>query len=146
MRPIRVMLAFLLLLIPSSVASADISQFSGKWKNVDTTGALTTLLIEVKGTRVGIRAWGRCRPSDCEWGYATGTAYASSVQSNLRETAQAISTIYINSFSQKLLIIRPAGDGQIEVEMFTKFTDQSGRANYTRVERLSRVGVEDVKR
>jgi hypothetical protein len=147
MKPIRVMLAFLLLLITSSVALADINQFSGKWKNVDPkTRGLTTLQIDVKGTRVRIQAFGSCHPSDCAWGYAEGTAYAPSVESSLSEAAQAISTIYLTSFSQIILIIRPTEDGQIEVEMLTKFTDQSGRANTRRVERLSRGEVADAKR
>ena len=147
MRPIRATLAFLLLLMASSVASADISQFSGKWKNVDpNTRGLTTLQLEVKGTRVRIHAWGKCHPSDCAWGYAEGTAYAPSVESSLTETAQAISTIYLTSFSEIILIIRPAEDGQIEVEMLTKFTDQSGRANTRKVERLSRTEVVEAKR
>ena len=146
MRPIRAMLAFLILLVASSVASADISQFSGKWKNVDpNTRGLTTLKIDVKGTRVRIQAWGKCHPSDCAWGYAEGTAYAPSVESSLTEAAQAISTIYLTSFSQIILVIRPTEDGQVEVEMLTKFTDQSGRANTRRVVRLSRVEVDDVK-
>jgi hypothetical protein len=147
MRPTRIMLAFLLLLMVSSVASADISHFSGRWKNVDpNTRGLTTLKIDVNRTRVGIQAWGKCHPSDCPWGYAEGTAYAPSVESSLMEAATAISTIYLTSFSQIILIIRPMEDGQVEVEMLTKFTDQSGRANTRRVERLSRVEVDDVKR
>ena len=147
MKPIRTMVAFLLLLMASSVASADISHFSGNWKNVDSnTRGLTTLKIDVKGTRVRIQAWGRCHPSDCAWGYAEGTAYAPSVESSLTEAAQAISTIYLTSFSQILLIIRPMEDGQIEVEMLTKFTDQSGRPNTRRIERLSRVEGDDLKR
>lgn len=147
MRPIRAVPALLLLLMASSVASADINRFSGKWENVDPNPkGLTTLQIEVKGTRVRIQTWGKCHPSDCAWGYAEGTAYAPSVASSLSATAQAISTIYLTSFSQIILIIRPAEDGQIEVEHLTKFTDQSGRANIRSVERLSRVEVTDVKR
>ena len=147
MRPMRATLVFLLLLMVSPVASADIHQFSGKWQNVDpNTKGLSSLQIDVKGTRVRIQAWGKCHPSDCVWGFATGTAYGPSPGANLSETAQAISTLYVTSFSQILLIIRPADDGQIEVEMLTKYTDQSGRANSRRVERLSRAEVAEGKR
>src|SRR5262245_5541576 len=121
MRTIRAMLVVFIILIASSVVSADISQFSGNWKNVDpNTRGLTTLKIDVRGTRVGIQAWGKCHPSDCAWGYAEGTAYASSVESSLAESAHAVSTIYLTSFSQIVLIIHPTADGQIEVEMLTK--------------------------
>ena len=147
MKPVHAMLALLVLLMISPVASADINQFAGKWKNVDpNTRGLAALQIDVKGTRARIRAFGSCHQTDCAWGAAEGTAYASRVESRLSEDAQVISTIYLTSFSQIILIIRPTDDGQIEVEILTKFTDQSGRANTRRVDRLSRVDVAEVKR
>ena len=140
MKPARIASALLFLLLVAPAASAQINEFSGTWVNTDSgTGGLTRLRVEVRGTRVGIQAWGKCHPRDCAWGYAEGTAYGPSVTDNLIETAQVVSTIYINSFSQKLLVIRPVEGGQLEVEVMTKFTDQSGRASYRLVERLSRV-------
>lgn len=140
MKPIRSLAALLVLLLAAPSAPAHINEFSGTWKNIDPdTGGLTTVRIEVKGTRVGIRAWGKCHLRDCEWGYAEGTAYGSSVSDNLAETAQVVSTIYITGFSQTIFIIRPVEGGQLEVEWMTKFTDQSGRASYRRAERFSRV-------
>ena len=139
MKLVRIVSALLVLLLGAPSASANINQFSGTWKNIDPeTGGLTTLRIEVTGTRVRIQAWGQCHPRDCAWGHAEGTAYAPSVSDNLAETAQVVSTIYITSFSQTILVIRPV-DGQLEVEHMTKFTDQSGRASYRVIERFSRV-------
>lgn len=139
MKSVRIASALLVLLLFAPAASADIKQFSGTWRNTDpATGGLTALRIEVRGTRVMIQAWGKCHPRDCAWGHAEGTAYGPSVADNLAETAQTVSTIYITSFSQTILIIRPAEDGQLEVEWLTKFTDQSGRTSYRRVERFSR--------
>ena len=140
MKPIRIVSALLVLLLAAPAASAHINEFSGTWKNIDPeTGGLTTLRIDVDGTRVRIQAWGKCHPRDCAWGYAEGTAYGPSVSDNLAETAQAVSTIYITSFSQTILIIRPVEGGQLEVEIMTKFTDQSRRTSYRRVERFGRV-------
>lgn len=143
----RLLLVVLLLLVVHSVALANINKFAGKWKNVDpNTRGLTTLNIEVKGTRVRIQAFGKCHPTDCAWGSAAGTVYAPSVESSMVEAAQALSTIYITSFSQVILIIRPAENDQIEVEKLTKFTDESGRANTRYVEKMSRVETVGAKR
>lgn len=140
MKLVRTCSALLVLLFAAPAASAHINQFAGTWKSVDPeNAALTTLQVEVRGTRVRIQAWGSCLPRDCAWGYAEGTAYAPSVSDNLVETAQAVSTIYITSFSQTILILRPVEGGLLEAEIMTKFTDQSGRASYRRVERLGRV-------
>lgn len=141
----RTLLLVALTLLAASTASAQIKQFAGKWKNVDRdTGGITNIQIDVSGSRIRIQTWGKCHPSDCAWGFAEGTAYSSSVQSNLVATADTISTIYLTSFSQIMLVIHPAEEGQINVETLTKFTDQSGRANYRRVSTFSRV--EDVAR
>jgi hypothetical protein len=139
MKPARIASALLVLLLFAPPASAGINRFNGTWKNIDPeTGGLTNLRIEVKGTRIGIWAWGRCHPQDCAWGYAEGTAYAPSVSDNLAETAQVVSTLFITSFSQTILVIRPVEGGQLEVELMTKFTDGSGRASYRLVERFGR--------
>ena len=136
----RTLLLLAIILLTGSTASADINQFAGKWRNVDPqTRGITTIHIDVSGSRIKIQTWGKCHPSDCAWGFAEGTAYAPSVQSNLVETADTISTIYLTSFSQMILIIRPAEEGQIRVELLTKFTDQSGRANTRHIETFSRV-------
>lgn len=132
--------ALFLLLITTSVASANINQFSGKWKNVDpSTAGLTSLEIAVEGKNLRISTWGKCHPTDCAWGEARGTAYAPSVQSNLADTAQAISTVYETPLGQIILIIRPVEDGRIEVEVLTNFTDKSGRTNTREVAKFSRV-------
>ena len=144
MKHIRIVAALLALLLVAPAASANIREFSGTWKNLDpASGGLTTLRIEVKGTRIGIWAWGKCHPRDCQWGYAEGTAYAPSVADDLAETARVVSTLYVTSFSQKILIIRPAEGGQLDVEVMTKFTDQSGRASYRIIERFGRVEEKD---
>ena len=136
----RTLLLLALILLTVSTALADTNQFAGIWQNVDPqTGGITNIKIQVSGSRIRIQTWGKCHPSDCAWGVAEGTAYASSVQSNLVETADTISTIYLTSFSQILLIIRPTEGGQIQVESLTKFTDQSGRANYRGIQTFSRV-------
>jgi hypothetical protein len=135
----RTLLLLVLILLTVSTASAEINQFAGKWKNVDPlTRGITTIQIDVSGSRIKIQTWGKCHPSDCAWGFAEGTAYASSVESNLAETADTISTIYLTSFSQMILIIRPVEGGQIRVEVLTKFTDHSGRANTRHIYTFSR--------
>jgi len=140
MKLYRTLLLLALIHLTVSTASADINQFAGKWKNVDPqTRGITNIHIEVSGSRIRIQTWGRCHPSDCAWGFAEGTAYAPSVESNLVETADTISTIYLTSFSQMILIIRPAEEGQIRVELLTKYTDQSRRANTRHIETFSRV-------
>ena len=147
MKFFRTLLLLAITLLTVSTASADINQFVGKWKNVDPqTRGITAIQIDVSGSRIKIQTWGKCHPSDCAWGSAEGTAYAPSVESNLVESAETISTIYLTRFSQMMLIIYPAEGGQIKVEVLTKYTDQSRRANTKHIDTFSRVEDTSAKR
>jgi hypothetical protein len=120
--------------------SANINQFAGKWVNEDpNTGGLSSLQIEVRGRRLRIQAWGKCHPTDCAWGYAQGTVHAASVGANPIESAEAATTLYITSFSQTIMVIRPVEGDRIRVELFTKFTDESGRADYVTTDTFRRI-------
>jgi cathepsin L len=48
--------------------------FAGTWKNVDAnTDGLTKIIAETTGTP-SIHAYGKCSPTDCDWGTATAIA------------------------------------------------------------------------
>ncbi len=135
--PILALLS-LMMLVPST-AQAQLSRFEGAWRNVDpATAGLTTLQISTSGT-VKVHAWGKCHPTDCDWGEVTGYAYGPNVSANLSATARAISAVYTTGFSETILIIRPLGRDQLEASVFTRFTDTSGRTAYTDTYRLARV-------
>ena len=66
----------LLALAFATAASAQVDRFSGYWNNVDPeTRGITALEIAVTGTTVSVQAWGKCHPTDCDWGIAS-PAYA----------------------------------------------------------------------
>jgi hypothetical protein len=143
MKNLRILSVLGLLLLLAPIASAQVDQFTGKWKNVDAnTGGLTTLEITLRRSGIDIQAWGKCHPSDCPWGHALGTVYTTrpdAVKAGSSEPAQVLSTIYVHSFAETILIIRPAENGQLQVELLEKYTDQSGRRNIRAVMTFARV-------
>jgi len=46
-------------------------------------------------------------------------------------SATSLSVVFTESFKESLLFIRPGGGGRLQVELFTRFTDNSGRSNYS---------------
>ena len=68
-------------------------------------------------------------PSECDLGEVEGIAYAPSVDSELKETAQAITVSYARG--ETIMIVRPIANDRLQVETFTRFTDESGRSDYT---------------
>jgi hypothetical protein len=127
--------ALVLMLAAQSIAHAQINQFSGAWENVDpNTSGVTKLNIKeftIFGIQVvTVRAWGQCHPTDCDWGTVSATAYAPNVSSNLQATARALTATYNPGFAVKLMVVRPLRGGRLRADVYTRFTDGSGRANY----------------
>ena len=123
----------LLLLFFSTASLAGLNEFSGKWKNVDpNTRGITTLDIKVRGKDVSVRAWGKCHPTDCDWGTVKGIAYGTSVSSDLIRTAKVLTAVFKSGFSETLLVIK-ARRNMLKVESYTHFTDGSNRTDYWNV-------------
>jgi len=106
--------------------------FSGTWKNIDpATRGLTTLQINVSAANVAMHVWGKCHPTDCDWGEVTATPLSSDVSSSVTQVTRAITAVFKTNFSETTLMIRPLTEGSIGAETATRFTDNSGRASYT---------------
>lgn len=132
-KTIYLLVLCLLALAMASGASAQLDQFPGYWTNIDpNTSGVTTLEIGASGTGVTVQAWGKCHPTDCDWGVAYPSyAYGPSVSSDLITDALAVSAVWTTGFSETLMIIRPAGGDRLQADVYTRFTDGSGRTAYT---------------
>jgi hypothetical protein len=120
----------LMLLISLSTCTASLAQFAGDWTNVDTnTGGITTLSIGISGASANVQAWGKCHPTDCDWGTVPAFAFAPDVSSDLASQAQALVAIFDSGFSETTLFIKPQGN-RLWVQSYTRFKDNSGRSNY----------------
>ncbi|MFZ2470958.1 MAG: hypothetical protein WAW52_03345 [Methanothrix sp.] len=122
--------AVLLLLLTATGGLASMAQFAGSWTNVDTnTGGITNLDIAVMGTDAQVHAWGKCHPTDCDWGTVQAQAFAADVSSDVLSGADTLIAVFVTSFSQTTLVIKPSGN-RLKVDSYDRFTDSSGRSNY----------------
>ena len=121
--------ALLLLLITATCSSASIDQFAGSWNNVDpNTGGITKIEIAASGTSAQVHVWGRCHPSDCDWGTVNAQAFAPSVSSDLAGVDTLIA-VFDSGFSETTLVMELSGN-TLKVDSYDRFTDGSGRSNY----------------
>ncbi|MDO8834653.1 MAG: hypothetical protein Q7V01_03615 [Vicinamibacterales bacterium] len=108
-------------------ANAGLPDFQGRWKNVDAkTKGLTTLEITVTGTKAMVHAWGSCVPSDCDMGEWPATIYASRVDEDLARGAKAM---LVAVGKTTTFVITKGEDGTLRCDVFSQFTDNSGRSN-----------------
>jgi hypothetical protein len=133
MKRISILTAAALLGLAASPAAAQMTRFTGAWTNVSPTGGgIAELQIgALAGGQVNVRTWGRCTPSNCDWGTVQGVAYGPNVGSSLPAAARAVSAQYAPSHARVLVVIRPQGTDQLQADLYTQFTDGSGRTAFT---------------
>jgi len=124
-----VIVVFVLLL--GSPVFARLSDFVGLWRNPDQRGQLVSLRIRVDGNRLTVQAEVRCESAKCDWGVVEALAYGPDKSSVLSESAQSVSAVFKQPDREVLLIL--SLDGQLrrlKAELFTHFTDNSGRVDF----------------
>jgi hypothetical protein len=121
--------------VATSLSSiSGLSQFAGNWVNMDSnTGGMPTISIDIIGASANVHAWGRCHPTDCDWGIVQAFVFAPDVSSDMVSQAQALMATFVESFKETTLFITPQGN-RLSVQLYTRFTDNSGRTNYGSIE------------
>ena len=133
---VKITLSLMAMLLVQANANASLGQFVGTWKNVDqNTRGVTKVRIIKRGQNMFIRTWGSCSPSDCDWGREDLTGYASTVSDNLVHDAKALTAVYDQGFSEKLVVLKPKGQFLI-AEVFSTYN--GGRTNHVAKYRLKK--------
>jgi hypothetical protein len=81
-----------------------------------------------------IRAWGACKPTDCEWGATKLHLLGDTVSS---QTLPYGFAKWDQGFAEVNVTLDMADD-KLVIGMYKIFKDDSGRSNYRRVERFRR--------
>ena len=125
----NVVLAFRVLFLVGMVtfvmpddALGQVSRFTGHWVNVDPKNKTLAevSIVQQEGKKVAV---------DLGSGPVELTVYAPTVESNPQETATTL--IATMQAGNRLLLFRIGHRDVLQVDMFTRFTDGSPRANYT---------------
>jgi hypothetical protein len=91
--------------------------YEGAWVNADpNTNGITRLSIQEKGTQVKVHAWGKCHPTDCDWGSEDGAM--------IGKTAQVT---WDQGFAIKKMVLSLEGEKRLKVVLDTVFNDNRPR-------------------
>lgn len=105
----------------------------GTWFNVN---ARTRGLVQIEIHDKRIHPFGACHPDPCDWGVLKARSFASTVDSGFAVALMAKQT---TSFSHSEITLSLERDGRLRAEVFTHFTDGSGRADYRFVDYFTRM-------
>ncbi len=119
-------------------AAAAVGDFFGSWYAAapDPRG-ITRIDVRRLGDQVMVHVWGRCHPTDCDWGQAPGQPYAPRVDAPLWPTADVITADFDDGAEHTTVLLRTAG-GAVNYQAFTHFSDSSHRSDYRQYGRLDR--------
>ena len=108
------------------------SDMNGTWINVDpaTRGIVR---IQVNGKK--IHPYGACHPDLCDWGWLKAKGFAATVDSS---SQTALLAKQHTGFSRSEITLSLDAGRKLRVEVFTHFTDGSGRADYRTVNFFTR--------
>jgi hypothetical protein len=108
---------------PAVIAPAPLI---GTWVNTNkATNDLEKIIITAAGGGITVQVFGACKPTPCPWGSVPGFIYAANVSSN---KVVAFCADYRFGFGAATVLGHLQGQ-YLEVEVFTEFTDGSGRSN-----------------
>lgn len=115
--------------------TAPQNKFLGKWVNVDPeTRDISSIVVKKENDSWTIQAWGKCHPTDCEWGAVPLNMIGDSTTDKTFDCAFAE---WKFDFSMKYLTMRIQGD-KLVVEKITVFKDNSNRSNYRSLDLMKR--------
>jgi hypothetical protein len=114
-------------------APAVVGNMDGTWVNVNPKSR-GPVRIEIQDKK--IHPYGACHPDPCDWGVLKAKPFAASVDSPF---AAALLAKYSTSFSRAEITLSLERDGRLRAEIFTHFTDGSGRADYRSIDYFTRV-------
>lgn len=116
----------------ATIASANINQYTGTWVNIDpNTRGVTRLVIRRVGNTVRLRVFGKCHPTDCNWGVVQAFAFGPSVSTNPLTQTRALLGRFAPAYARQTVIVERAGPNRLRAKVLTRFVDNSGRSDYT---------------
>ena len=132
-KSLRLVGIFILVLVVVAVftgcagTTPSVNNFYGFWVNEDTdTQSITKVDIDKVGDIILVHIWGKCHPTDCDWGIeTTDISDASDGTLNL---------VWDQGFAIKTQELILLSDGRLKVKTFCHFTDNSGRLDYESIE------------
>jgi hypothetical protein len=123
--------------IASVPASANPSSFVGTWNAPTNSRGVAKVVITGSGSNYTIHAYGSCTPANCDFGSVPLSVFSTSV-SDPNLTDDGGTANFTESFATRQMTINLRKDGKLLVDLFTKFTDKSGRQNYEDQETMTK--------
>jgi hypothetical protein len=124
---------------PGAAANFRVADYIGEWTNADpNTSGITRILVRKDNEKLGVEVFGRCHPTDCDWGTVEAKPFGANVQSSADAPINSVVATFSPGFAEKRLTLRLTTRDTLTSLVDTHFTDRSGRGDYETTEQLLR--------
>jgi len=106
----------------------------GTWINVDPDGGLVKLIISQTEGRFQVQGFGKCHPTDCDWGKTSLDFLGTDVSDKTPDSG--IATWNFGFMDSTLHIVK--NNDQLLAQIYNVFKDNSGRENYWTSDQLKK--------
>jgi hypothetical protein len=114
---------------------SKVKAFVGEWCNTDfDTRGITRVHIRQVDNQMKVHMWGRCHPTECDWGEETAT---------IHQNGLVLGITWDHSFAVCTQELRLKPDSTLEVSYHTHYTDGSGRADQFNTDKFANNIVHD---
>jgi TIR domain len=121
---------------PQSPDHFGIPDYFGDWFNLNPTGGITHIELREAAGKPTVQIWGKCHPTDCDWGVADATPFRSSVAPGSGVTS--LEATFKPGFAEKQVTFHLIEKNVLSATVMTHFTDGSGRADNEITEKFRR--------
>ena len=117
------------ILMAASASASPLNSWIGTWEK--SSGSLVSVTVSNNGGVLKVNAKGQCTPNPCDWGTVNATAFSPNVSTGASANTQAIIAVFNQGFATKTLLLQGQSGDNLRYRTFTRFTDGSGRSDYT---------------
>ncbi|HEY0106313.1 MAG TPA: hypothetical protein VGB91_09535, partial [Rhizomicrobium sp.] len=119
----------MLLMLAAVPARAEDSDFLGIWadRGADASGVSRIVVTPQNGDRLAIHLFGKCQPTECDWGTVPARLYADGPDS---KEVSSIAADFDTGASHLRLTLHPAVGHGLRIDVQADFADGSRRSNF----------------
>jgi hypothetical protein len=134
------------LMLAGTLSAASPARYLGNWKNADgNTGGVTRLVITGAGVNLKLHAFGKCSPTDCDWGVVDAVAHSKAVNVAPATDTQAVTALYDQGFKSVWVVLTVRDANTLAADFYTRYKAGDSRPPTTSTETYVRVKEEEKK-
>jgi hypothetical protein len=131
----------LLVFAAASGVAAGPENLLGSWSNENPDARdISSIVIKEGSDGLSLQVFGRCHPTDCDWGTAPAHLYGHSISGDPYREPEAITAHFDAGFAEQQIIIHIIDAGRLHYELLEHFKDGSHRSDYAVPGKLRRTG------